>query len=90
MNKRGHAIENIFRINLKVKKGERVLIFTDNERNVLNKIAKNLMRTGGNFTDEIRYGTYLSTGSHGKEPPEDIWKKAFGKKIFEELKKKNY
>lgn len=88
MNKRGNAIENIFRINLKVKKGERVLIFTDKERNILNKIAKNLIRTGRNFTDEIRYGTYLSTGSHGKEPPEDIWKEAFGEKIFKELKKK--
>ena len=88
MYKRRKVIENIFRINLKVKKGERVLIFTDNERNVLNKIAKNFKRTGEKFTDEIRFETYLSTGSHGIEPPESIWREAFGEKILEELKKK--
>jgi aminopeptidase len=88
MDKRGKAIENIFRINLKVKKGERVLIFTDNERNILNKIVKKFTRTGKKFTDEIRYESYLSTGSHGKEPPEELWKEAFGEKLSEELKKK--
>ncbi|MBS1111718.1 MAG: aminopeptidase [Nitrospirae bacterium] len=87
MDNIGKTIENIFRINLKVKRGEKILIFTDNERNILNKIGKNFKRTGEKFTDDIRYESYLSTGSHGQEPPEDIWREAFGEKIVEELKK---
>ena len=86
--KKEKAIENIFIINLKVKKEEKALIFTDNKRNVLNKIAKKFFRTGKKFTDNIRYETYLSTESHGKEPPEKLWKEAFGEKIFNELNKK--
>ncbi|MBI5676719.1 MAG: aminopeptidase [Nitrospirae bacterium] len=89
MDKRRNAIENIFRINLKVKKRERVLIFTDNERNILNKIAKKFKRAGNKFTDEIRFESYLSTSGHGKEPPEKLWKEAFGEKILKELKRKN-
>ncbi|MEW6714081.1 MAG: aminopeptidase [Nitrospirota bacterium] len=88
MDKREKAIENIFRINLKIKRKEKILIFTDNERKVLDKIAKNFTRTGKKFTDEVKYETYLSTGSHGKEPPQELWKEAFGEKILEEFKKK--
>jgi len=86
--KRERTIENVFRINLKVKRGEKVLVFTDNERSILNKIAKKFIKIGKGFTDKIIYKTYLSTGSHGKEPPEDLWKEAFGKNIIKELKRK--
>lgn len=88
MDKRENVIENIFGINLRVKKKERVLVFTDDKRKVLNKIAKNLVKTGEKFTDEIIYETYFSTGGHGKEPPEELWREAFGEKIVAELKKK--
>lgn len=86
--KREKSIENIFKINLKVKRGERVLIFTDNERKILNKIAKNFTRTCKKFTDEVRYITCSSTGGHGKEPPEELWREVLGEKILKELKKK--
>lgn len=91
---------NIYKINLKVKKNERILIFTDtvredeilNEiererRNALKEIARNLKEIGKNFCKEILYAEYPSLGAHGVEPPEPIWRLAFGQKVVNNLKK---
>lgn len=93
------AISGIFLVNLGVKKNERVLVFTDlirdNEnlpaeekqrRSALPEIAKAVATIGGNYciTDFIEYP---AGNGHGSEPPQGLWKAAFGKKTFSELKK---
>lgn len=93
---------NIYKINLKVKKQEKVLIFTDTiredeildeseikRRNALKEIAKALEKIGKNFCKKTIYSEYPSSGAHGIEPPEKIWRIAFGEKAIDALKKAN-
>lgn len=82
------TITNIYKINLKVKKHESVLIFTDRHNPKLTKITKLIAREGKNFTDKTIYVEYKETGGHGIEPPESLWIKAFGKNAVEALKTK--
>lgn len=94
------SLENIFKINLKVKPYEKVLIFTDlikeeerisleerQRRENLRDIAKKLKEIGKYFCKEIIYFEYPSLGSHGIEPPERLWQLAFGEKAIDKLKK---
>jgi len=82
------AIDNIFRINLGVKKTERVIVFTDGYNNKLTKITKRIAKAGERFTDHIKFFQYRPTGGHGVEPPEAIWAEAFGDNAYNELKQK--
>lgn len=94
-------LENIFRINLKLRPYENVLLFTDiirgdetlsgyekNRRKALRDIALRLKDIGENFCKKIIYFEYPATGSHGIEPPETLWKLAFGKKVIDKLNDK--
>lgn len=94
-------LENIFRINLKVKSHEKVLLFTDlircdetlsgyekDRRKALRDIALKLKDIGNNFCKKIVYFEYPATGSHGIEPPKELWSLAFGKKIIDKLNDK--
>lgn len=93
-------IINIYKINLKVKSYEKVLIFTDtiredeiltveerHRRHSLVEIARIIREIGKDFCKEILYAEYPSLGSPGIEPPEEIWKIAFGDKTIKNLKK---
>lgn len=93
-------LESIYRVNLKVKQNERVLLFVDliredekispaerQRRLSLLEVASKLRKIGTPLCKEIIYFEYPSTGSHGKEPPEDLWRLAFGDKAINELKK---
>lgn len=95
------SLINIYKINLKVKKHEKVLIFTDllrqdetvseserQRRNSLREIAQTLKEIGKDLC-KVLYAEYPSLGSHGIEPPEEIWQIAFGKKAIQLLKKAN-
>ncbi|HDH11515.1 MAG TPA: peptidase [Nitrospirae bacterium] len=82
------AIENIFKINLDLKKSERVLVFTDNKNRNIGKIAKTVAETGKNFTFSIKYLEFKPTGCHGMEPPEELWEQAFGTDAYRTLKQK--
>jgi leucyl aminopeptidase (aminopeptidase T) len=94
------TLRDIFRINLGVKKYERVLLFTDRpsekeeidesdkERRLkLRSLSLFATETGRNFCKTILFHEYPATGSHGEEPPEELWEFAFGKKTVEALKK---
>ncbi|MCX8034087.1 MAG: hypothetical protein N3A00_02065, partial [Thermodesulfovibrio sp.] len=96
-------LENIFRINLKVKPDEKVLIFTDlirkdeslsekekERRKTLLDIAIKLKDIGKDLCKKIIYFEYSATGSHGIEPPEELWRLAFGNKAIETLKKQGF
>lgn len=93
-------LENIFKINLKVRPFEKVLLFTDLikedekisleeriRRETLKDITKKLREIGKSFCKKIIYFEYPSLGSHGIEPPEILWELAFGEKAIEKLKK---
>lgn len=94
------AIQSIFKINLGVKKDERVLLFTDRisppeivqerdlcRRERLRDIALLTSEIGRSFTRNIIYHEFEATGIHGAEPPVDLWELAFGKRTLEALRK---
>jgi leucyl aminopeptidase (aminopeptidase T) len=72
------AINNIFKLNLGIRKKEKVLIFSDNYDKKIGKIGKSFAEYGEKFTEKIEYIECKPTGCHGIEPPEEIWNKAFG------------
>jgi leucyl aminopeptidase (aminopeptidase T) len=95
------ALRAIYRVNLGVKKTERVLVFTDrpekdealpqnelSRRLKLRDIALLTAETGKNLSKEVLFLEYPSTKSHGVEPPVKLWEAAFGKKAVSLLKKK--
>jgi leucyl aminopeptidase (aminopeptidase T) len=94
------AIQSIFKVNLGIKEGEGVLVFTDRispseivqewdrcRRERLRDIALLTSEIGRSFTKNIIYHEYMATGSHGAEPPEDLWEVAFGKRTLQGLRK---
>jgi leucyl aminopeptidase (aminopeptidase T) len=83
------ALRSIFRVNLGVKKSDRVLVFTDKpprgepiteEEIKLLGIAGLAAELGGGLSRELIYSVYPTTGGHGKEPPAALWGLAFGKR----------
>jgi len=94
------TLRDIFKINLGVKADERVLIFTDRpsekeeidesdkERRLkLRSLSLFAAETGKNFCKTIIFHEYPATGSHGAEPPEELWQFAFGRKTVDALRK---
>jgi aminopeptidase len=95
-----NALRDIFRINLGVKKSERLLIFTDRisdkesisalerEKRInlasLSLIAAELSKA---FCNSVTLDEYPATGSHGAEPPASLWASAFGEQTVGTLKK---
>lgn len=95
------VLRDIFRVNLGAKKTERCLIFTDQispseeiaaavaeKRSKLKCVAFLASEIGKSFVREVDTRDFPSTGSHGAEPPEEIWKAAFGERTVRELNKK--
>jgi aminopeptidase len=95
-----NVLRNIFRINLGVKKYERVLLFNDrvSEKEDINESDKErraklrslsllIAEIGKTFCKSIISFEYPAAGSHGAEPPAELWELAFGKKAVEILKK---
>jgi aminopeptidase len=93
------AIDAIFKVNLGVRKSERVLVFTDRvsarerpapgeskRRAELRGIASLAAEAATRFSRETSLIEYAATGSHGAEPPAKIWEAAFGRRAVEELR----
>jgi aminopeptidase len=94
------VIRNIFRVNLGVRNTERVLVFNDRvgekeeasppereQRARLRCISLLALEVGAPLCKEMLYLEYTATGSHGAEPPEELWNLAFGKKSVGGLKR---
>jgi aminopeptidase len=81
-------IENIFKINLKIKKSERLLIYTDDKSRRLISITKKIAEISRSFCSNTIYLKYKATDIHGSEPPEEAWSAAFGENTVNEFKKK--
>ncbi|MDP2689212.1 MAG: aminopeptidase [Deltaproteobacteria bacterium] len=95
------VLKKIFTVNLGVNRGESVLVFTDlinpeehpskdetRKREALRRIAMETAEAGKEFCSTA-YLEFPSVMGHGKEPPEEVWRAAFGQRATEELKKKN-
>lgn len=80
-------INDIYRINLKVKKNEKILVFTDDADTKLKEIAKLTAEEGRKYTKKICYLEYKATENHGAEPPKTVWTAAFGKNTVNALQK---
>ncbi|MGD0885393.1 MAG: aminopeptidase [Thermodesulfovibrionales bacterium] len=93
------SIRAIFTTNLGVRKEERVLVFTDRIRETeiidvedrcrrerLLDIALLTEEIGRAFAKKVFFHEYTSTLSHGAEPPEDLWRVAFGERTVDMLK----
>ncbi len=72
------VIENLFKVNLGIRKKERLIIFTDDERKETEELGDLFTKTGERFAEDITYIKFRSTGCHGVEPPLIIWATAFG------------
>jgi aminopeptidase len=113
------VLRDIFRINLGVKKYERVLLFNDRpsekennppsppfnkgwhggfsgedmsesdmeRRSKLGSLSLLTAEIGKNFCKSIILDEYSATGSHGAEPPPELWELAFGEMLIKALKK---
>jgi aminopeptidase len=94
------ALRDIYRINLGVKKYERLLLFNDriaeNEvpsesdrerRTKLRCLALLAAEIGRKLCSSLAYFEYPATGSHGAEPPAELWKLAFGNEAIKALKR---
>lgn len=94
------VMENIFTLNLGVKKGDRVIVFTDTitdrekpgeaerkRRLELKAIARELAEAGRGICD-TEYREFPSGGGHGVEPHETLWRAAFGPGAIDELERR--
>lgn len=94
------ALRSIYTSNLGVKHYERVLVFTDTitepetvgeqehcRRDRLRDIALLTAEIGKVYAKKIIYKEFPATGSHGSEPPEELWRSAFGDRALNELRK---
>ena len=94
------VLRDIFRVNLDVKKYEKVLLFTDrpSEREEIDEVDRErrlklrsfslfAAETGKSFCKTVLFHEYSATGSHGAEPPEELWRFAFGGKAVDALKR---
>ncbi|NOS35351.1 MAG: peptidase [Deltaproteobacteria bacterium] len=98
MNKRLlEDIASLFKVNLAVKRGDRVVVFTD-ELPHQEGMAKEETRKGrdlfkltrqvasvGEGLCKCSFLSYPSLGSHGTEPPREVWEATFGGEVIEEL-----
>ncbi|GBE38286.1 thermophilic metalloprotease [bacterium BMS3Bbin08] len=81
-------INNIYKVNLKVRKNEKVLVFTDNFDKKLQDIAKLIAEKGRSHTTKMCYMEIRTTSSHGAEPPESLWQAAYGERAVRAIKLK--
>lgn len=98
-NELNEAFRSLFEVNMGVKPGERILVFSDlirgdeavsdpdRERRV--RLLDTAEKAAG-FARET-YGnailvSFLATPASGAEPPEDLWRAAFGEWIVDQLK----
>ena len=84
---RDRSIDDFFKMNLGVRRNERVLVFTDDQNPVVAREAQYVARRGTVFA-EIIFLQYPRVGLSGHEPPRELWEKAFGSKIIRELEEK--
>jgi leucyl aminopeptidase (aminopeptidase T) len=80
------AIDKIYEVNLGLKKGETVLVFTDSLHE-LDECARLVSERGKFLGFDVSFLTFEPTSGHGIEPPVEAWKYAFGENIVNSFEK---
>ena len=83
-------ISNLLSVNLNVQQDERVLVFTDDEKDYLIDLLEEFEEVLPEFTSSYITYRYRSLGVHGTEPPEDLWRVTFGDSAVDDLKESGY
>ncbi len=81
-------IRNLYRVNLNLSGQDRLLVFTDDEKDYLKDLIEEFVIAGKEFTADVRWIVYPSMGVHGAEPPEALWRLTFGNEAIDHLKEK--
>lgn len=79
-------IRNLYRTNLNLGVEDKLLVFTDDEKDYLEELLGDFLKVGREFTQEVRSFLYGATKTHGAEPPEGLWRQTFGDEAVDELK----
>jgi leucyl aminopeptidase (aminopeptidase T) len=97
------AIKDLLEINLRVNKGERILVFCDlireeelknlddreiKRRKELIDLSLKVFETAKEY-GKAKYLQYEALNYHGYEPPKKLWRLAFGENIYSYLEKDN-
>lgn len=95
-----NAFQSLFAINMGVVPGERILVFSDTVRPDEDLVAAEadrrqrlleVAREAATFADGVfgncRFIAFAATAASGAEPPEQLWRGAFGDKVVDTLKK---
>ncbi len=80
------AIEKLLKVNLNLQPRETLLLFTDDEKEYLPRLVEDFERVALSITPRVKKVVYPSRGRHGQEPPEELWRAAFGDRAVEVLK----
>ena len=79
------AILNVLKGNLCLNREDKLLIISDEDKE---KIGELFFSYATSITPKVVHATYPKTGRHGVEPPEKVWKAAFGEDFIREIKEK--
>lgn len=80
-------IRRLYEVNMDLKEEEELLVITDTEKDYLVELMDEFVQVARSFTTRVRHYVYPSVGEHGVEPPEEVWKLAFGERAVEELRR---
>ncbi|HOP40025.1 MAG TPA: aminopeptidase [Geobacteraceae bacterium] len=92
------AFQSLFEVNMGVRPGERILVFSDmirpgehpsaeeaDRRRRLFEVARDAAAYGDRVFGNCRFVSYDATEASGAEPPEELWRGAFGDTIVDVL-----
>ncbi len=98
MNRLEEALTSLFETNMGVKKGDRILVFSDtvrpdetpspedmDRRERLHRTAKQAARFASEAYGNSSFISYPATAAPGAEPPEPLWRAALGDKVVDGL-----
>ncbi|MCS7307749.1 MAG: aminopeptidase [Aquificaceae bacterium] len=79
-------IYRLYRVNMNLKEDERILLLTDGEKEYLLGLMDEFTEVARGLAKDVKSIVYTPLGQHGKEPPEDVWRLAFGDDAVDRLK----
>ncbi len=80
-------IERLYRVNLNLKKGEKLLVFTDDEKPYNGELLEEFLEVAKVLGVEAKGLIYKSLKQHGKEPPKELWELVFSEECIENLER---
>ncbi|NPA33112.1 MAG: aminopeptidase [Aquificae bacterium] len=79
-------IKKLLEVNLGLKEGEKLLVFTDDKDPELSHLTKEIQNVALSMGIQTERVQFKSTGQHGAEPPEELWRETFGDEAIDTLK----